>query len=101
MLEGTELQKFSAAPELQKIKDKIDHTSEWIWDEGETAPTKDLRTKRTDLESVQPLFSLGLALNFGLQENGAGNHKPKVRVRIPTITCVSHAHRPRPSFEFL
>lgn len=49
-LEGADLQQYATSGELSKIRSSLDQASSWIWDEGETAPTKDLRSKRTDLE---------------------------------------------------
>lgn len=52
LVEQIEFKAFAAESELAKIKEQLENTASWIWDEGETAAIKELRQKRTDLEYV-------------------------------------------------
>lgn len=36
------------------IRKKLDEAIEWLWDAGETAPTKDLRSAKSELECARP-----------------------------------------------
>ncbi|KAK4052307.1 lumenal Hsp70 protein [Microbotryomycetes sp. JL221] len=42
--------------ERKLIKEKVEAAMEWLWDEGDKAVTKELRTKRTDIEKLVKLI---------------------------------------------
>lgn len=50
LLENDRFVAASIPGERQKIQKAVEETSEWLWDGGETAPTKDLKAKKSDLE---------------------------------------------------
>jgi hypoxia up-regulated 1 len=47
----------STAGERSKLAEKLGQTEDWLWAEGEKAPTKDLRSKRFELEYVPSCLS--------------------------------------------
>lgn len=44
----------SLESERKTIKEKTETANEWLWDEADSAPTKDLKAKKADLECVPP-----------------------------------------------
>lgn len=50
----------SLEAERKAIKGKTEAANEWLWDEGDTAATRELRAKKTELECV-PFLSFFLA----------------------------------------
>lgn len=52
LAEQADFQVYASQTELKNIKEQLDNTASWIWDEGETAAIKELRSRRTDLEYV-------------------------------------------------
>jgi len=49
-LESAEFVEASTEPERVKVRKQLDEANEWLWDAGETAPTKDLKSAKSDLE---------------------------------------------------
>jgi hypoxia up-regulated 1 len=50
LLESASFAEASKDSERSKIKEVLERTTDWMWSDGDLAPTKDLREKRTDLE---------------------------------------------------
>jgi hypoxia up-regulated 1 len=42
----------SSEPERVSIRKKLEEASEWLWDQGDNAPTKDLKSAKSELEWV-------------------------------------------------
>ncbi|SCV73166.1 BQ2448_7091 [Microbotryum intermedium] len=50
--------KGASQPHERKILDeKVASTNEWLWDEGDSAPTKELKTKKAELDKLVKLVS--------------------------------------------
>jgi hypoxia up-regulated 1 len=50
LVESAAFGEASKEAERQKITELQEQTTEWMWSEGDMAPTKDLREKKTALE---------------------------------------------------
>ena len=50
MLEASDFVGASRESERVAIRKKLDEANEWLWDAGETAPTKDLKSAKSELE---------------------------------------------------
>lgn len=51
-LEQDSFVEASTEAERVKLRKQLEEASEWLWDAGESAPTKDLRAAKTELECV-------------------------------------------------
>lgn len=49
-LESAAFAEASTESERIAIRKKLEEANEWMWDEGETAPTKDLKSAKSELE---------------------------------------------------
>lgn len=48
----------SLEAERKAIKEKTEAANEWLWDEADTAATRELRAKKTELECVRSYFTV-------------------------------------------
>lgn len=49
-LESAEFVEASTEAERVKVRKQLEEANEWLWDAGETAPTKDLKSAKSELE---------------------------------------------------
>lgn len=49
-LEQADFVEASTESERVSLRKKLEEASDWLWDEGETAPTKDLKSAKSELE---------------------------------------------------
>ena len=49
-LDAAEFMEASTEAERIKIRKQLDEANQWLWDAAETAPTKDLRSAKSELE---------------------------------------------------
>lgn len=50
MVEDVVFGESSQEHERKLIKEKTEAANEWLWDEGESAPTKELKAKKSEIE---------------------------------------------------
>ncbi|SCZ94651.1 BZ3500_MvSof-1268-A1-R1_Chr12-3g04022 [Microbotryum saponariae] len=57
LITSPEFEGASQPHERKILEEKVASTNEWLWDEGDSAPTKDLKAKKAELDKLVKLVS--------------------------------------------
>ncbi|KDE04159.1 hypothetical protein MVLG_05384 [Microbotryum lychnidis-dioicae p1A1 Lamole] len=57
LITSSEFEGASQPHERKILEEKVASTNEWLWDEGDSAPTKDLKAKKAELDKLVKLVS--------------------------------------------